>query len=146
MIYNEQPNDFIPDIQVVGCLVECDGKILLLHRHDHKSQGGKWGIPAGKMDERDDNSIITTALRELYEETGLILKEDDLKYHKTFFVEYPDKKYFYHYHKIKIDKIVDIVIEPHEHQGYSWVTVEEALGMPLVDHEEDCLKDYYGIK
>ena len=56
MIYNEQPNNFIPDIEVVGCLVECDGKIVLLHRQDHKMEGDKWDLPAGKIDKTDANS------------------------------------------------------------------------------------------
>jgi len=41
MIYQEKPKDFIPDIEVVGCLVEKDNKILLLHRRNYKPQGGK---------------------------------------------------------------------------------------------------------
>ena len=48
MIYNEQPNGFNPDIEVVSCLIESCGKILLLHRHDYKPHGGKWGVPAEK--------------------------------------------------------------------------------------------------
>jgi 8-oxo-dGTP diphosphatase len=145
MIYNEKPIDFIPDIKVVGCLVEFKGKILLLHRHDNKSQGGKWGIPAGKID-KEDKDEKSAILRELREETGLILNEDDLVFHKTFFVEYPDKKYFYHYHKTELRQEVDIIIEKNEHQDFTWVTLEEALNMPLITHEDHCLKDYYGIK
>ncbi|MFZ2072589.1 MAG: NUDIX hydrolase [Minisyncoccia bacterium] len=146
MIFNEQPEDFKPDIEVVGCLVERNGKILLLHRHDNKSQGGKWGIPAGKIDHRDNNDKKLAMLRELEEETGLILNEEDLTFHKTFFVEYPDKKYFYHYHAVSLKSDFDIVIEDNEHQNFCWVTIEEALNMPLVMDEDHCLKYVYGIK
>jgi hypothetical protein len=41
MIYNEKPENFIPDMEIVSCLVECNGKILLLHRNDHKPEGNK---------------------------------------------------------------------------------------------------------
>lgn len=146
MIYNKKPEDFIPDMEIVGCLVEYDNKILLLHRHENKSQGGKWGIPAGKIDSRDNNDIKTAVIRELQEETGLNLKEEDLFFYKTFFVVYPDKKYFYHYHKVFLREEVDIVIEDQEHQAFTWVKKEEALEMPLVMHEDYCLKDFYGIK
>lgn len=145
MIYRKQPNGFIPDIQVVGCLVEFQGKILLLHRHENKSQGGKWGIPAGKID-NDDINEKTAMLRELKEETGITVNEKNLAFYKTFFVEYPDKKYFYHYHKTKLNKEMNIIIQKKEHQGFIWVTPEEALEMPLVMEEDYCLKDYYGIK
>ena len=145
MIYNEQPIDFTPDIKVVGCLVELRGKILLLHRHNNKSQGSKWGIPAGKID-REDKNEKAAMVRELKEETGLIINEDDLVFHKTFFVEYPDKKYFYHYYKTELIQEVDIIIEKNEHQNFTWVTLEEALNMPLITHEDHCMRDFYGIK
>jgi len=53
MIYKEKPKDFVHDIECVGCLVEYGDKILLLHRLDHKIHGGKWGLPAGKIDKGD---------------------------------------------------------------------------------------------
>jgi 8-oxo-dGTP diphosphatase len=139
MIFDEKPKDFSPDIEVVGCLVEHNGKILLLHRHNNKSQGGKWGVPAGKVDLKDNNKKAAM-LRELKEETGLSLKEKDLIFCKTFFVVYPDKKYLYHYHKVSLKEKLDIVIENKEHQAFAWVTIEEALNMPLVEHEDYCLK------
>ena len=145
MIFNEKPENFIPDIEVVGCLIERNGKILLLHRHDNKSEGGKWGVPAGKIDARDNNKKENALLREIKEETGLVFKKEDLVFHKTFFVEYPDKKYFYHYHKTNLKDNVDIFIENNEHQAFKWVSIEEALKMPLVMDEDHCLKHVYGI-
>lgn len=145
MIYEEQPDDFNADIKVVSCLVEFEGKILLLHRHNDKSQGGKWGIPAGKVD-REDKDKKFAIIRELKEETGLIVSEDDLVFCKTFYVVYPDKKYLYHYHNLKLKNPVNIVIENKEHQNYIWVTPQEALNMNLVMDEDYCLKDFYGIK
>jgi len=146
MIFDEKPEGFVPDIEVVGCLVEHDGKILLLHRHNNKSQGGKWGIPAGKVDFRDNNDKKLAMIRELQEETGLNINEKDLIFYKTFFVIYPDKKYFYHYHKVNIKEKVDIVIENKEHQAFTWVTLKDALNMSLVGHEDYCLKHAYKIK
>ncbi len=145
MVYKEQPEGFISNMEVVGCLIECRGKILLLHRHDNKSQGGKWGIPAGKID-KTDKSKKEAMIRELFEETGLKVCEDDLIYYKTFYVIYSDKKYLYHYHQLKIDKYFDVIIEGNEHKNYVWVTPDEALSMPLVLDEDYCMKDYYGIK
>jgi len=145
MIYYEKPKDFTPDIEVVGCLIEFKDKILLLHRHNNKSEGGKWGIPAGKINKEDGNQKVAM-IRELKEETSLSFKENDLVFYKTFFVVYPNKKYFYHYHKIILDREVDIIIENNEHQAFAWVSIQEALNMPLVMHEDFCLKDHYGIK
>jgi 8-oxo-dGTP pyrophosphatase MutT (NUDIX family) len=145
MIYTEQPKDFVSDVEVVGCLIECDGKILLLHRHDHKPQGGEWGIPAGKMD-KEDGSAIKAMIREIKEETGLTIQEEDLNFYKTFFVSYPEKNFIYHYHSVNLKERPKIILSEKEHKDFSWVTLNEALEMPLIMDEDYCLKDYYGIK
>lgn len=145
MIYSKQPKDFIPDIEVVGCLVEFNGKILLLHRHDNKPEGNKWGLPGGKIDKEDIN-INVAMLRELQEETGLILNEKDLIFYKTFFVSHLGYNFLYHYFNCKLEGIPEIIIAEKEHKAFSWLTSEEALCMPLVMDEDYCLKDYYGIK
>lgn len=145
MIYNEKPDNFIPDIEVVGCVIEYENEILLLHRLPNKSQGGKWGIPAGKIDEGDNGNKKLAILREIQEETGLIFNKEDISFYKTFFVEYPDKRYFYHYHKINIKEKPSIIIKEDEHQAFKWVTVEAALEMPLVMEEDHCMKHFYGI-
>ena len=145
MIFKEKPEGFKPDIEVVGCLLRHKDKILLLHRHNNKSQGGKWGLPAGKVDKTDKDKA-DALIREIQEETGLILEKDKLIYHKTFFVHYPEKKYFYHYFETNIESVFDVCIKEDEHQNFCWVTPEEALNMPLVMDEEHCLKYVYGIK
>ena len=49
MIYHESvPIDFNPAFEVVSCFVEHNGEILLLHRNNDKSEGGKWGTPGGR--------------------------------------------------------------------------------------------------
>lgn len=37
-------------MKVVGCLLEYDGSFVLLHRRADKPQGGRWGLPGGKVD------------------------------------------------------------------------------------------------
>ena len=145
MIYNEQPVDFTPDMEVVGCLVECDGKIVLLHRQDYKMEGNKWDLPAGKVDKTDLDKK-SAMLRELREETGLTISEKELNFHKTFYVSHLGFNFFYHYFNVKLQQIPDIVISKGEHKAFVWVTPSEALTMPLVLDEEHCMKDYFGIK
>ena len=55
-------------IRVAGCFLEYGGRFLILHRRSEKSQGGKWGLPAGKVDkgETDKDAVI----REVAEETA----------------------------------------------------------------------------
>ena len=145
MIYNEQPEDFVPDIEVVGCLIECESKILLLHRHDNKTEGNKWGLPGGKVD-KGDKDEKEAMLRELKEETGLSVEEDGLSYYRTFFVSHREYNYFYHYFNYQLEELPSILISENEHKAYRWLTPEEALSLPLVLDEEHCLRDYYGIE
>lgn len=145
MIYDEQPIDFTPDMEVVACLVEHNNKILLLHRHAHKPEGNKWGLPGGKIDKDDINSHLAM-LRELREETGIDQNIEDLNFHKTFFVSHLGLNFFYHYFYLKLNGPHEVIISEGEHKAYRWVTPDEALKLSLVLDEDHCLKDYYGIK
>lgn len=52
----------------VHALVERDGKLLLVKRAPHLSEGGKWSLPSGFLDR--DETASEGVLRELREETG----------------------------------------------------------------------------
>jgi len=141
MIYEEMPKDFDSVFEVVSCIVECDRKMLLLHRQDHKPQGGTWGEPAGKMDEGED--IYGALFREVNEETGL--KLTDVTYHKKYFVRFPDYDFVFHsFHKV-LDGLEHIVINDNEHKDFRWVDPKEALKMPLMTDEDMRIKLFYGI-
>lgn len=64
----------IPFIQTGSSVIVRNetGEILLQQRSDN----GKWGLPGGCQDLGED--LRTTAVRELYEETGIQAKENEL--------------------------------------------------------------------
>lgn len=144
MIHKEKPEDFAPDIEVVACLVEYNGKFILLHRQDKKIHGDKWGQPAGKVDSSDKDNLIAM-IRELKEETGLEIKKEELNFYKTFFVSHPDRDFLYHYFNIHLSEEPTIILSEKEHKGFCWVNVGEALKMELIPDEDYCLRDYFGI-
>lgn len=53
-----------------------------------KGNPNDWGLPGGKVD--PDEGLKTAAVRELYEETGLVLSENDLQ---TVFTSEVDSEY-----------------------------------------------------
>ena len=61
----------------VAILPICDGKIGLLKVYRHAIQGDSWEIPRGFIEEGE--SDLTSALRELEEETGLTCDPDQTK-------------------------------------------------------------------
>ena len=68
---------------VAEVCVKKDNKILIVEEN-RKDKKGKWNMPAGKLEENED--IITTAIREVKEETNIDIISKDLyiskkKYH-----------------------------------------------------------------
>ena len=87
MLYTTQPPNFKPIFEIVACYCIYQDKIILLHRHSHKSEGDKWGPPAGKV---EPNEKLTQAiLRELKEETELSINKNQLTYLKKILRQIP---------------------------------------------------------
>jgi 8-oxo-dGTP pyrophosphatase MutT (NUDIX family) len=143
MIFLNQPENFAPKFEVAGCFVEYAEKILLLHRHPDKPQGGTWCVPAGKLDRGED--AITAIIRETKEETGFLLDRERLRFVKKTFVVYPEYQFVYHLFKIKLNTMPNIKNKPDEHTDHKWVTPTEALKMDLIPDEDACIKLAYEI-
>ena len=127
-------------------IIEYDGKIIILHRHNNKSQGGKWGLPAGKVEVGE--SLNKAMVREIKEETGLSIPENKLIYFKKTFHRHGDYDFIFHTFSIKFDSLPTIVINPHEHSEFVWKTPREVLEIrktELVEDLDDVLKIFYKI-
>ncbi len=94
MLFREAPEDFKKDIDVVGCYLEHEGEIALLLRPPHKSNGARWGLPAGKVE--DGESLLTAMRRELLEETGLSVGASSLVSADTFYVVHRGRSLVFH--------------------------------------------------
>lgn len=142
MIYEEMPGDFDSAFEVVSCFVEHNGKILLLHRQDHKPQGDTWGGPAGKIDEGED--IHEAIRRETEEETGIFLK--DPIYFKKLFVRFPEYDFVYHIFHEMLDELPEVKLCKTEHKDFNWISPRDALGMNLILDEDFCIKLFYDLE
>ncbi len=143
MIFRASPEEFNPKFEVVSCLVEFDGKILLLHRQDRKPQGNTWGVPAGKIDEGE--SPINALLRELKEETGIVITESQLAYFDKLYVKYPEFDFVYYMFHLKLADKPSILINSTEHKTFEWASPEEALEKQLILDQDFCIKLFYKI-
>ncbi len=143
MIFTEIPKDFNPAFEVVGCYMEHEGEILLLHRNNEKSEGGKWGVPGGKVDAGE--TLSGALVREILEETGIEVREAELSYLQPISVRHPRHDITYHIFSTKLAERPDVVLQPREHQAYAWSTPQNALKFPLVSDVDRCIKLLYGI-
>ena len=66
-------------------IVNKNNKILLTQRNDNKSFGGFWGPTTGHVKTKE--SDVSGALRELKEELGVIIKQEELVYKKYIIVD-----------------------------------------------------------
>ncbi|MGD0729023.1 MAG: NUDIX hydrolase [Candidatus Micrarchaeaceae archaeon] len=143
MMFLSEPRDFNPRFDIVSCFLEYEGKFLILHRCDNKSEGNTWGAPAGKMEKSED--LIDATARELSEETGVLIPREKFKYWGKTFVRYPEYDFVYHMCSAVCPPNVIVKINPKEHKDFRWVTPEEALKMNLIMDEDTSIKIFYKL-
>jgi len=142
-VFEEKPEDFNGKVEVVGCIVEYGGEILLLHRLDHKLEGNKWGFPSGKIDEGENPE--QAIIREISEETGIKILKNNIKLLKKLYVRYPEYDFVYYLFYTKVDNKI-VKIKPDEHKGFVWVSPEKALKMPIVNGSDYCIEVFQNEK
>lgn len=142
MLYKEQPKNFNPKFEAVGCFCECDGKILLLLRQDHKPEPNTWGLPGGKL--RAGEDIYQGMRRELKEETDL--NGEEIKYISKAYSRFPDYDFIYHVFYLVLSELPEIIINKDEHKDFIWVYPDEALKMDLIENLDKCIEIFMGKK
>ena len=112
-------------------------------RNDDKSEGNKWGVPGGKIDAGE--TALEAVAREVREETGIDLAEEDYEYFKTAYVRYPDYDFVFNMYTTELSEEPSLVVSSTEHKEAAWVTAEEALKMNLVMGNEVLVKEFFGL-
>lgn len=137
------PSGFEKGADVVGCYLEHEGEILLLRRLPHKSSGDTWGLPAGKAEAGE--SPAQAMVREMREETGIAIREEDLVPHEVWYVEHPGRQFIFRTYSLALPERLAVKLHPDEHHDYRWVAPSEALALPLVPDQDECIRTRYGL-
>ncbi len=137
VVYTEKPKDFIATAEAAGLYLDCQGKILLLHRHPSRPQGTTWGVPAGKLELGEDPK--TACLREVAEEVGVYLKE--VIEVGALYISLPHVSYVYHMFYAACSERPVLTLSD-EHVEARWVTPDEARALPLIKGGEEALTYY----
>lgn len=110
----------------------CRGKWLLLQNVSGEDHGDLWGAPGGKL-ERNEQPLAGI-IREILEETGIVLAASAMSYVLQVYLVPPEgKPYSLHIFRTQLNELPNtIALDTREHQSYAWVTPEEALTYRLV--------------
>ena len=139
MIYKEKQSNHPPLFHAVGCICLCESHILLLKRLEDKSYPKHWGIPTGKVDSNED--ILSAMIRELFEETGILLSSQNLSFIRDYHVINEDMSFIYSVFHSTFNSIPQIKICHAEHSDFGWYKIDEIRELKLVPDLNECLED-----
>lgn len=126
----------------VGIVVFNDkGRVLLIQRASHDSLPNKWEIPGGAVDD-EDPSLLYGAARELWEETGFIVKRFNhfvpesggVVMGQVFTNRHGTRSFCRLSFEVNIDESCgDVTLDPEEHQAFVWASNEEVRQQRIGD-------------
>lgn len=142
-IYLDSPLDFNPTVEVSSCHCEYGDRFLLLRRHPKKSQGDTWGLPGGKHETGENPRAAV--IREIHEEVGLHIDDDGLEFVGKLYVRLPHVDYVFHMFRKCYLVLPSIKLGLEEHLESKWVTMHEAMRLPLITGGAEALLYYKKI-
>ena len=125
---------------VCGVIVHCKDELLMLRRAKGKFGEGLWGVPAGKQHKNE--TALVTAQRELFEETGLVVATEDLRFLRAFHVLPSNNPIgpirFCLFALALPDTTTSITIQPVEHDLALWTRFDDLNSDTLLEDGYDC--------
>lgn len=137
-------SNFNAQAGVAACVMIADGKILLLQNKDPDADLHLWGVPGGKLNKQEDP--LDGVIREVQEETGILLAETALEFVIKLYVRIPRIDYeFFTYKTNLMHKSSELAIklDDNEHIDYRWVNPQDALAMDLIYGGRELLNYMY---
>lgn len=136
-IFDHTPHNFKSELEFAGLYLLHDDRVLLMQKSADRQASGLWGIPGGKLFKGENPA--KGLLREIEEETGLVLIEEDIHYDEKLYVVSETSQFIFHTFKMTFEKL-PLIVMSEEHQDYGWYTYDEAEKMPLYPGALICYK------
>lgn len=137
-VFFDPPSSFSTAIQAAGCYCEHAGRLLFLKRHRSRPSGETWGVPGGKLEAGE--LPLEAVVREVNEETGLVLQPDKLFFVEKVYIQNGEIQYVFHMFRTRFEEELPSILLNEEHTEYTWVTPKEALRLPLIPGGVECLR------
>lgn len=126
---------------VVRVMIKENNSILMLKRAKKERFSDLYELPGGKLNKEED--IFSGAKRELYEETGLSIKEFMSEPEIYDFGAISDnKKYRGYILNILVEK-KDIILNTIEHSEYRWIADHELDDIPMLNNIKTLIKKFF---
>lgn len=100
-------------------------------------------MPGGKIEKAE--SPKDAVIREIREEVGLNIDNEQLEMVGLIYCRMPDIDYVFHIFRRCFSELPEVDLSLDEHIDLKWVTAEEALELPLIAGGVEAL-DYYQKK
>ena len=139
MLHREIQNTTPPFFEAVGCVVTTKHKTLLLKRSPDRSYPSRWGIPSGKV--KKGETQIRAAIRELFEETGILVSSEQLTFVGTYHIVTDDMSFIYSLLACEFDTFPKVKVNPVEHVRINWFTPHDISRLLLMPDLEECLRE-----
>lgn len=107
------------------CIIENDGKILLLKRADDDSLPGKWDFPGGNLEFLEN--FESCVRREALEESGLKISKIRRIGFEEIILKKKKKHYVLFFYEARANGF-DVVLS-HEHSDFKWVKKRDLFGV-----------------
>jgi ADP-ribose pyrophosphatase YjhB (NUDIX family) len=135
-------------ILTTGAVIFNGDNQVLLVRHTQKASHltDTYGIPAGRPDHEE--SLVNCCIREVKEETGLILQADELsRFPYVFYseVERKDNKDTYCIVAFITEKYTGKLQQLHETEPL-WVDIDSLQSINLLGNLEQMIKEAYNLR
>lgn len=115
----------------------------MLKRHPSRPQGSTWSVPGGKLEKNEDPR--EAVIREVWEEVGINVADEGLQEMGRLYIRLPYVDYVFHLFRKRFVVRPTIVLELKEHLEGKWVSVPEALQLPLISGGKEALEFYVGF-
>jgi len=129
--FDTPPDDFDFELEVSGCYLEWQERVLLLKRSPNQYAENCWCLPAGKV-EKGETSIVG-ACRELKEETGIHFNLGEIHLLGKMYFRHPltSRDYSFSIYYRKLLEEPRVVLNS-EHTEAKWFFIYDAFQVPLI--------------
>ena len=143
MLFKEIQQGSSPLFEAVGVVVAVQGRFLLLKRRTDKPHPGRWGIPSGKL--RRGEKRVAAAVRELYEETKLLVSAERLRLVGTYHIVTDDMSFLYTLYSCTYPEFPETEHDPGEHTRINWFTAQDSSRLALMPELSGLLREAFGV-